>query len=76
MKKTKILKTPELKVTKDLNLIDPCGDVLEEIKEHEVSGAFNTWNTTTTSLGGILVSEVLGNKGKVCTGTKECQGTC
>ncbi|MCE4148816.1 lichenicidin alpha family lanthipeptide [Bacillus velezensis] len=24
----------------------------------------------------MLVSEVLGNKGKVCTGTKECQGTC
>lgn len=61
-----------------------CGDVLEEIKqnneiveaiEDEVSGG--DWVTTLVQgTIGCLGSWVLGNPGKICTWTVECQNNC
>lgn len=77
MSKTNFLKNPVLRNKVQCELVDPCSNVLEEIKEHEeCSIAAGTGTMPTCTYWYNVTSVVLGNKGKVCTATVECQNNC
>lgn len=75
MEKSKFLKNPVLRNKVGFDGENPSGNVLEEIKDHDVSGAIS-WGTLLTTLLCLGVSVVVGDKGQVCTGTVECQNNC
>jgi two-component lantibiotic alpha peptide len=52
------------------------GDIplIEEINEQDVDEMFGA--TSTITITTIWASPPLGNKGQVCTLTKECQASC
>ncbi|MBU3107034.1 plantaricin C family lantibiotic [Clostridium gasigenes] len=75
MWKSNLLKNPILRNKVGMEIENPSGDVLQEIKEHDVNGAIS-WGTLLTTLLCVGVSVVVGDKGQVCTGTIECQNNC
>lgn len=78
MNKTNFLKSPVIRSKVQCELADPCSNVLEEIKEHEECSIAGGTMLTTKGYhdGYIIASALLGNKGKVCTATVECQNNC
>lgn len=70
-----LLKNPILRNKLGVASENPAGNALEEIQEHDVSGALS-WGTLLTGLACLGASYVLGDKGQVCTWTVECQNNC
>ncbi|MCB2356540.1 plantaricin C family lantibiotic [Clostridium estertheticum] len=58
----------------------PCGDLFEEINENSMTmDAVNGGGWVSTILQGTvgcLASYALGNQGKICTWSVECQNNC
>ncbi|KZZ84924.1 MULTISPECIES: plantaricin C family lantibiotic [Bacillaceae] len=74
MNKAAFLKNPVLRMKSSLSVENPAGNVLEEISAQDmmsqVGGTIITISLCATA------SKYLGNKGYVCTATKECQNSC
>lgn len=75
MKRTSMLKKPILRNKMGFEEENPSGNVMEEIKDHDVVGAIS-WGTVLTTLLCLGVSIAVGDKGQVCTATVECQNNC
>lgn len=71
MSDIELLKNPVLRHKLAAAVDHPAGGVLEEIAEHE---AYVFELTAGAEAAGL--SERLGNKGYVCTLTRECQWIC
>ncbi len=76
MSNSKFLKDPVLRNKYGTDLENPCGDILEEVKDLEKVSQVGGWlSPTITSCPGLCpVSWFLGNEGGWCTLSLECQG--
>lgn len=73
--KMAMLKNPVLRNKVGYEGENPSGNVMEEIKDHDVVGAIS-WGTVLTTLACLGASYALGDKGQVCTATVECINNC
>lgn len=72
-------RNPILRKNKEDRVLGTTG--LEEVKNNvefieNLSGGNNIWVSVIQGAAGCVASWVLGNKGKVCTWTVECQNNC
>lgn len=66
MSSTEMLKNPVLRFKYSMDEHNPAGDLLVEVTEQDFA----------SNISGGYDSEGLGNQGKYCTLTRECQRIC
>ncbi|MCH4259531.1 MAG: plantaricin C family lantibiotic [Clostridium tyrobutyricum] len=76
MRKNELLKNPIVRAKVGKDVYNPAGSILEEISEQDMSESGGIWTYDYFTCGCGNASKALGNKGGICTITKECQAIC